>query len=217
MSIMPQTVFDDEYLDTPLVVPGRMTEEEFENWCRTIDEKARVEWVDGEVIVMSPVNYDHADLNHWLSIVLGTFVGHFELGVVLGPEFFVRFAKQRRRRLPDILFVQESRRDLIRRTYLDGAPDLAIEIVSPDSVARDREEKYAEYRTVGVREYWVIDPATQLLSVYSLDQDGEYNHVDEKDGIIRSTVLPGFFLRTSWLWRTSRPKIRSVFKELGIL
>jgi len=216
MSTAPQTAFDDSFLDVPLVVPGRMTEEEFEAWCRTLDETVRVEWVDGEVVFMSPVSYDHADLTHWLTILLGSFVDHHDLGVVVGPEFFIRFGKLLRRRIPDILFVQESRRGLIRPNYLDGAPDLAIEVVSPDSVTRDRQEKYAEYQAVGVREYWVIDPMTQQIDVFSLGPDGQYDRVSESDGVIRSTVLAGFFVRTAWLWRASRPKIRQVLGELGI-
>ena len=132
------------------------------------------------------------------------------------PSFSYASEKLRRRRLPDILFVEESRRGLIRPTYLDGPPNLAIEVISPDSVTRDRRDKHAEYQAAGVREYWVIDPVGQQVDVFSLGDDGKFARVSEIDGVIRSTVLPGFPVRTAWLWRATRPKLRSVLRELGI-
>jgi Uma2 family endonuclease len=192
----------------------RMTEEEFVAWC---DEDTKAEWVDGEVIVHSPSNVKHVDLAGFLNFIMRGFVISRELGVVYGPELQVRFGLLRRRRVPDLLFVAKERLDLIKTTEVEGAPDLIVEIVSPDSLARDWREKYLEYEAAGVREYWVIDPMAQRVEGYVLEEDRRYALIEETDGCVPSTVLPGFYLKPVWLWQALLPNPIEVLKELGVL
>jgi Uma2 family endonuclease len=208
--------------DTEIVLPRRMTEEEFVAWC---DEDTRAEWVDGEVIMMSPMNAPHSDTVNWLGSVLRVFVEEHDLGVI-HSEVQTRFARLRRRRAPDIWFVTKDRVGLIHRNHLEGPPDLAVEIVSPDSEARDWREKYIEYEAVGVREYWVIDPSSEHMEAYSLtaveSQPGEpaatrYRRLPEDDGVIASVVLPGFRLRVEWLWPQTRVKVLEALAQLGVV
>jgi hypothetical protein len=94
--------------------------------------------------------------------------------------------------VPDILVVLKARLLLLRPTFLDGAPDVAFEIVSPDSVVRDWREKYEEYQAAGVREYWVIDPTTRRIEAYAL-RGKKYHRIEEDDGgRIASAVLGDF-------------------------
>jgi len=79
---------------------------------------------------------------------------------------FVRLPRRRRRRVPDLFFISKVNLARIRPTFINGPPDLTIEIVSPDSQNRDRREKYLEYEASGVREYWIIDPLSKTLDVY---------------------------------------------------
>lgn len=58
-----------------------------------------------------------------------------------------------------------------------GAPDLVIEIVSPDSGFHDRGRKFDLYRGSGVREYWIVDPDERVVEVYRLEHDGSYRRV----------------------------------------
>jgi Uma2 family endonuclease len=193
--------------------PGRrMSEEEFVEWC---DDQTRAEWVDGEVIVMAPVSDEQGDLQGWLISLLRFFIEHRDLGVLRGPESQVRLGLQRRRRTPDVLFVAKSRRDIIRRNHVEGAPDLIMEIAAPESLSRDWREKYLEYERAGVREYWVIDPMSKRVEAYTLATQG-YVPTAESDGKIPSIVLPGFYLRPRWLWQESMPKVADALRELGV-
>jgi Uma2 family endonuclease len=129
----------------------------------------------------------------------------------------VRFASLRRRRVPDLLFVSTERMGILKATEVDGAPDLIIEIVSPDSPARDWREKYLEYEAVGVREYWVIDPMSKRVEGYALGADGRYSLIEEKDGVVHSTVMTGFFLKPVWLWQEPLPNPLDILRELSVL
>src|SRR6185312_5741056 len=141
-------------------LPNRpLSEEEFVAWC---DEDVKAEWVDGRVIMMSPANYSHVNLTSFLISLLRIWVEGRGLGNVLGPEFAVRL-RSRSRRVPDLMFVAKERLQNLRTSHLEGPPDLAMEIVSPDSVERDWREKYDDYQAAGVREYWIIDLPRQRL------------------------------------------------------
>ncbi len=214
MSTQDHSIDNMTAANLKLAPPGKLTEEEFVAWC---DEDTRAEWVDGEVIMMSPASFRHNDLTGWLTGLLRLFIEHHGLGVVVGPEFQIRLAQEQSRRVPDILFVTGDRCDLLQENHLEGPPDLAIEIVSPESEARDWREKYAEYESAGVREYWVIDPMSQHVEAYTLAGEDGYRRVEEKEGVIWSTVPPGFRLQTKWLWPDTRPKVLEAARELGLL
>ena len=190
-----------------------MTEEEFAAWA---DSTVRAEWVDGEVILMPPVSLIHMRQSLWLSKLLSEFVERRGLGEVLGPEFTVRLASQRRRRVPDLMFVSTERQALLRPNHLEGAPDLCFEIVSPESQSRDRRVKYLEYEKAGVREYWIVDPPSMTIEAYSLGSSQIYELIPEKDGKIVSTLLTGFFLKPQWLHQEKMPDAIEVLKEMGI-
>ena len=73
-------------------------------------------------------------------------------------------------------------------------------------------------------EYWVIDPASQHVEAYALGPadpqaaaGAEYRRLQEKQGVILSTVLSGLQFRTAWLWPPARPKVLDAARELGLL
>jgi len=193
-------------------IPHPMTEEEFETWC---DEDVRAEYVDGEVIVHTPASTRHNDMMWFLGTLLNMFVTHHDLGRLLGPELQVRL-RPGLRRVPDLLFVAKARTDVIHENHIEGAPDLVIEIVSPDSVVRDWREKYFEYEAAGVREYWVIDPQTRRMDTYRLTDEGRYAMVPLEEGVCRSQAIPDFWLRPDWLWQDPLPNVLDIARELGI-
>lgn len=198
-----------------------MTEHEFTDW---IGGENRGEWVDGEVVMMTPAGVEHNRLALWLASVLELYVRRHDLGVVLW-DTLVHLPEQKRWRVPDLCFLAKGRAELLRETHLEGPPDLAVEIVSPESQARDWREKYLEYEAAGIQEYWVLDPMSRRAEFYAMIRSeterspavhpAKYRRLNEKDGAVASTVLPGFELRLSWLW-DPRPDVLSVLEQLGV-
>jgi Uma2 family endonuclease len=192
-------------------IPGvTLSESEFADWC---PEGLRAEWVDGRVILMSPSNVEHDELGIWLIRLVGDYVEAHGRGAIY-QNVSVRFAGQHIRRVPDLMFISHDRLHLLKPTYLDGAPDLLIEIVSPDSQSRDRRDKYLEYEKAGVREYWIVDPLSKTVEVSRLERK-KFRRVDETAGIVASTVLRGFRLKTAQLWQKPLPKVSGVLKWMA--
>jgi Uma2 family endonuclease len=193
-------------------VPGvRMTEREFVDW---VFDNVNAEWVDGEVVLMAPVSDGHSDLDVWV----GSLIQHLNESLQLGAvrrDMLIRLARSKRLRVPDLMFISNSRLNRIRPTYINGAPDLIFEIVSLDSRNRDRRDKYLEYEAGGVREYWIIDPMAQSLDGYTL-KGRKYEEIQPDEDRVHSAVLPGFYLRAKWLFGKQRPKVVQVLKEFGI-
>ena len=73
---------------------------------------------------------------------------------------------------PDILFVRRNRAGVIGELNLKGAPDLAVEILSPCSRGKDLEIKRKIYARFGVQEYWVVDPDAETIEVLTWDESG---------------------------------------------
>lgn len=188
----------------------------FEDYLAWEGENQSVEWIDGEILIMPPASTQHEDLFVFLSVLLRTYVNKHKLGKILGSRLAMRLEVQRRGREPDLLFVARERLHLLKKNYLDGPADLVIEITSPESFARDRGEKFNEYEAAGIREYWLIDPERQHAEFYRLDTDLHYSAVPlEADNTFRSQVIPGFWLRTEWLWQL--PEEIGILNELGLV
>jgi len=191
--------------------PLRMTYEEFPAWA---DEDTLAEWVDGEVVMCSPASRQHQEISLFLGQTVGRYVEQQGLGRVLLSPFQMKL--QRSGREPDLLFLAQEHLKRLRQTHLDGPADLAVEIVSPESVGRDRGKKFYEYERAGIPEYWLIDPRTKRAEFYQLTAAGQYQLVlPDAEGIYCSAVLPGLWLRVEWLWQKPLPAVEDVLLEVG--
>lgn len=194
--------------------PRKMTFEEFLDWA---DEDTYAEWVDGDVVYMSPSSARHIDIAGFLQAVVRVFAETHHSGRVLGDTFLMRLAQRPAGRMPDVIFVASDNLRRIEKTYLDGPADLAVEIISPDDPDRDRVDKYGEYERGGVREYWLIDPENRRADFYLLDETGRYRPLPVDGGVFRSEALQGLWLKVDWLWQEPTPTVLSVLKEWGMV
>jgi len=198
--------------------PERVTEKiSYEEFLKKyIDVHA--EWIDGEVIVFVTASDRHQDISNWLTAILRLFIETFELGWLRSAPFSMKLPNRDRGREPDILFVSKDRLHIVQPTHLSEAADLVIEIVSPESIGRDRGEKFVEYEAAGIREYWLIDPERGQAEFYRLNETGRYQPAAlDEQGLFHSAVLPAFWLRVDWLWQEPLPKVLDIARELGLL
>jgi Uma2 family endonuclease len=204
-------------LQTEPTVPARTSATlSYEQFLEVMDGE-HVEWVRGEIINMAPISDEHQDLGLFLLAVLRPFVEFHKLGKLRYEPFQMKAGPDLPGRSPDILFVATANLGRLQRTFLDGPADMVVEIISPDSQSRDRGEKFSEYERGGVREYWLLDPLRKQADFYTRGDDGIFRLLAISDGVFRSNVLPGFWLKTDWLWQAPLPGTIGVLKELGLI
>lgn len=208
---------DGEEATAGTAVKGERRPMSYEEYLEWVDEDVHAEWVAGEVIVHLPPKEWHQNLLTFLAALLRAYVESLGLGRLLVAPFEMKLGPGGPAREPDILFVARDNLDRLGPDRLDGPADLVVEVVSDDSVGRDRAEKFYEYQEAGVREYWVIDPrpGKERADFWVLGEDGRYRPEPLEGGVYRSSVLPGFWLRASWLRPDSLPDPLLVLAEIA--
>jgi Uma2 family endonuclease len=149
----------------------------------------------------------------WLFGLIDHFVEVHDLGQVFVWRVAFRLAEDQAPE-PDLAFVRKGHLRRVRRGHVEGPPDLAVEIVSPDSIERDYVQKREQYRRGGVPEYWIIDEVHRGVTWLRLNAAGAYREVRPRRGVLHSRALPGFWLRPEWLWQEPRPKKAAVLAEI---
>lgn len=172
----------------------------YEAYLEWADEDTQAEWVDGEVIEFMPAKDRHQAVVGFLFNLLRLFVDLFDRGQVRVTPLGMRLAHSVRE--PDILFLDRANLERLTEDRLEGPADLVVEVISEDSVRRDRDEKFREYREAGIREYWIIDPRPdkQRADFYRLEGEEYILFATEDEEWVDSAVLDGFGLRPAWLW-----------------
>lgn len=192
----------------------KMSFEEFMAW----EEECHAEWKDGEVVVFMPAKGLHQAVLNFLNHLLDLFVTFFNLGKIRLAPYAMRAQPDGAAREPDLLFVAKTNQKRLTDSLLQGPADLVVELISDESVRRDRQEKFHEYREAGVREYWIIDPrpGRNRADFFRLDENGQYElFATEDDERVESTVVPGFWIRPSWLWQVEdRDPLQTFFEIL---
>jgi Uma2 family endonuclease len=160
------------------------------DYMNTPDE-VRYQLIDGELVLAPSPNDKHQVVSLQLATALNQFVRQFRLGSVRCAPFDVVFPDHEVFQ-PDILFVSNERRDIITEANIQGAPDLVVEILSPSTARYDRGHKQDIYAREGVREYWIVNPATETVEVLTA-RNGVWRLVatfgfDDK---LVSSLLPG--------------------------
>ena len=191
----------------------KMTYEEFQDWYT---EGRRGEWVDGEVIQFVAPKTIHLRISIFLASLISMFARDHGLGEVLQtPELRLRDGRSFRE--PDLAFVSTANAGRITADGIRGPADLVVELVSDDSVRRDRKEKFDEYLAAGAPEYWVIDPRPlrRTFVAYTLTDEGFYDPISpDAAGWLNSVVIPGLGIAPSWFWEVPLADPRDKLAEI---
>jgi len=135
--------------------------------------KQRYSIVDGELVMAAAPTLDHQRIVLRLALKLTPFVTERHLGeVFVAPVDIVIRREPLRTRQPDLLFISQERRSIMSPQVIEGGPDLVIEILSPSNTGQELQEKLEDYRTIGVREAWVISPEAWMVEVLQVSPCG---------------------------------------------
>ena len=185
----------------------------FADFYDIIQPDQKADLINGVIYMASPEGTKANCLFVWLLRLLGDFVELVELGTVFGSRVAFRLGAKNGPE-PDVAFVKKGRLHLVHDGHIAGAPDVAMEIVSPESVERDYHDKRALYERAGVAEYWIIDEEMRKVTLLRLDRNRKYREVRPVKGILRSQAIQGFWLRPEWLWTETRPSKTEALKQI---
>ena len=198
--------------DKSFYLPGVFT---FEEYLNLHEDNLCSEWIDGKVLIMAAASVAHQRIGSFLEKVMGIYCETHKIGEVFRSPIAVKiniFAG----REPDVFFIKKENLHIVKPTFVKGAPDLAIEIVSPESIERDRVDKFHEYQVAGVKEFWLIDPDKCECEFYQLIDD-KFQLIEKMaEGIFYSKVVEGFFFHVEYLWKMDSPTLAAL-KELELL
>lgn len=165
--------------------------QEFYDW---VTEEVKAEFINGEIIIHSPVKKRHWNVSDLLSRLMSYYASMKKIGRV-GTEK-VMISLSRNDYEPDICFFSvEKTADFTDDQVLFPAPDFIVEILSKKTAALDRGIKKTDYAAHGVREYWIVDPAKQRIEQYILPTGSDAYFPAKKyqwGEEIESIAIPGF-------------------------
>lgn len=160
------------------------------------DNKFRYELFGGEIIMSTAPRYIHQLVTAKLVSEIGGYLKQNPIGdVVAGPGLIFSIYDAV---IPDVIFITNERRDAILQTEddkLHGAPELAIEILSPGrlNARRDREQKLELYDQFGVDEYWIINPRSGEAEIYRRSKKKlKLAQTPRENDSLMTPLLPGF-------------------------
>ena len=167
----------------------------YERMCAELEETNQpCELWHGRLIMSPAPTPFHQLVVLRLQDALYRWVDRRKLGVVLGAPSDVVLTPDLALQ-PDVVFIAKARQSIIK-THIYGAPDLVMEVVSPDRPRRDYKDKKEHYEAHGVKEYWIVDPERKRIEVWMLQGDfyqlsGAYSGKQ----LAASVLLPGFSVR----------------------
>lgn len=165
----------------------------------------RYELVKGELRKMTPAGTRHGSIITRLLAALVQHVDALALGEVFGPDTGFKIAESPDTvRAPDIAFVSKERIPAgeLTEKFWPGAPDFAVEVISPTDTLYELDEKVEEYLASGVALVWVMNPKKHSVTVYRPGAGQEV--LSESDQLDGSPVLPAFQYPVAKLFEVKR-------------
>ena len=153
----------------------------------------RAELIDGQIYDMAPPSRTHQRLVHFLDSAIGNYIQSKDGDCEVYPAPFAVFLSDDDRNYvePDISVICDVSK--LDEKGCHGAPDWVIEVVSPASKRMDYFRKLFKYNSAGVREYWIVDPLKELVTVYNFEQETMEQYAFGEE--VPAGIYEGFALR----------------------
>ncbi len=160
----------------------------------------RCELVEGRIIMKSPTGWRHGKYEWRFGNAVGDFVDAHQLGEVLVGEVGIYTDRNPDTiRGADVIFISNERLAQVKSpSFLDVAPELVVEVMSPDDRWTEVKQKIREYFSIGVKLVWVADPTDKTVSVYRSLTDVRI--FTENDTLTGEEALPGFTISVTALF-----------------
>jgi len=156
----------------------------------------RYELIAGDLHKMTPCGWRHGDVGGWLHALIGNYLVQQRIGKLFFAETgFLLSRDPDTVRAPDIAFIHKDHLppDLPEDAFWPGAPDLAVEVVSPSDTSREVDEKAKAWLAAGAQLVWVVNPIGRFVSVYRRGQAALT--LTEAEDLSGEDLLPGFHCR----------------------
>ncbi len=126
------------------------------------------ELIDGRIVLMSPTGGTHGKLESRLGYFLGRFLDDGGEGTVFTGEVGIYIRRNPDRiRAADVAFISKDRLPVVPSRYLDVAPELIVEILSPGDRWQDVRQKLEDYFSIGVDQVWIVEPENRTVLAYT--------------------------------------------------
>jgi Uma2 family endonuclease len=156
-----------------------------------VTESQKAEFINGDIIVHSPVKIEHEFTSNSLNVLLRSYVLKNSLSYVGHEKMLISLSRNDYE--PDICFFgNEKSKEFKPGQMKFPPPDFIVEILSPSAEERDRTIKYEDYAFHGIKEYWMVDPEKKIVEKYLLDGDKYKLMIKSDSGVIASDVIGGF-------------------------
>ncbi|MBC7083733.1 MAG: Uma2 family endonuclease [Firmicutes bacterium] len=175
----------------------RLTYEDY----RRMPSGERYELLEGDLWKMTPApSVLHQKVSGRIEKALRQWVDDHNLGEVYDAPIDVVLSEHNVVQ-PDILYICKERLGIIKEAYIQGAPDLVVEILSPSTVELDRVTKRRLYGRYGAREFWIVDPDGHSIEVTSHNgRELATVQVYPLGTTLASPLLKGFMLEIDWVF-----------------
>jgi Uma2 family endonuclease len=187
---------------------------EFREW---VDESMKAEFIQGEIVVHSPVKRRHSIASELLFRTLSFFADFRGMGEARLEKAMVGLTRNDYE--PDICFwKKEKTANFNDDTLIYPAPDFVVEVISKRTQRTDRSIKFQDYALHGIREYWIIDPFKKIVEQYGLlvETDTEYLPYGKFTAgeHITSIVLPEFSIPVKAIF-DSEANLKAIAEMMG--
>jgi Uma2 family endonuclease len=174
----------------------------YDDYVSAPNDGKRYEIHDGELSVTPTPTFRHQWILAELLGILRAHVAAHDLGEVVPAPITVVLAETSIVE-PDIVYIEKARMSIVSaRGTIDGAPTLAVEILSPSTARIDRQTKKQLFERYGVPYYWIVDADARTIDVYRAVA-GAYGPPDRRDAdaLIDLAPFPGLRIDAARLWR----------------